>query len=891
MWPGGLLRSSTLVVLWAVVTSTLLIIWLFSLLTKEMSRLIEVQRIDALRQIVTLARYTIEPVIKDVKAKKITPKAGGMEARTILHRMLYQDESGANYVFMVGYDGTALAFPYQPEQELKSIMDLQDSSGIYITPLLLNIATNQPNGGVARYFYPMPGKTNIGEKMTFVMGIPELECFIATGMYVKNYQMQQAALLGKARFWSLILILLAVVPVGGSLLHAVVKNRQLQHEIIERQNAEAAARFNERRLQVLFNAAIDVAIVVSDGPPGKTIIRDFSPGAERLFGYRKEEIIDQPEAILFHEQDAQKLASLDAALTGDAAASRIDAKIRAKDGKELYSQLSSCWTPQLPGHEKAIMRVFVDVTERKLAEQALKQSETWWRTALDNLPFEVWTLDATGRYEIQNRLAMDRVGNRIGKSYQDTCLPENQEAHWEENHRQALSGETIRRETTCEYKGETRHVFEILTPIQEDATIRGVLGVSMDITEQRRAEAERTRLEDRLRQSQKLEAIGTLAGGIAHDFNNLLAAILSGAELAKYSVFNQPETTENLNRVLAAANRARELVRQILAFNRQTRVERTVISIQPVLEEGLKFLRATLPATIDIVTHIPDTAPPILGDPTQIHQILMNLCTNAAQAMHGNPGRLEVSLDTIFTDNSLLKQLPEMEAGRYVKLTIQDTGCGMSDTTKKRLFEPFFTTKKPGEGSGLGLSVVHGIVKSHKGFIAVKSETGVGTRFDIYFPAEKTPPPVSHGLANHTIQGGGQHILLVDDENAVLTLVEKVLKRLGYRVTANAKPLEALEQFRAAPQSFDLLLTDLTMPGMTGIELVKAVLSVRPELPIILSSGFTGAGTGARDSVSLECHYEVVNKPATMQELSVAVNKALTRSTSIETKNRLTAPV
>ncbi len=866
-----------MVVIAVALVAAVLLVGLFGLLSKRMGKLIEAQRVDALRQITSLARYTIEPVIQQVKDHKITRQQGLLEARAILHRMLYQDESGANYIFMIGYDGLALAFPYQPEREMKPTDDLFDGKGVQITPLLINAAKSRPEGGIVRYFYPMPGKTNIDEKMTYVVGVPELECLIGTGMYVKSYQKQQAALLETARFWSLMLVFLVVIPIGGSWWITAAKNRQLRHEVAERKHAEAAARFNERRLQALFDAATDVAIVVCEkNAAGLPIIRDFSPGAERLFGYSQAEMAGQPDTQLFPPAEVERVRQLDATLSAGKAAVRTDAHIRTKAGKELFSQLSTGVLDSQNEEGQTLVRVFVDVTERVMAERALKRSEAWWRTALDNLPFEVWTLDTAGRYEIQNRQSVAQSGNLIGKPFQEAPVAPALRVRWEAINRRALSGENCHGECAQESPGGKLYFNEILSPIREGEDLRGVLGVRRDITEQRRAEAERARLETQLRQSQKLEAIGTLAAGIAHEFNNLLATILSGTELAKQGKHCHPEIDDNLERVVTAAHRARDLVRQILAFNRQSTAEKTVISLVPLVKEGVKFLRATLPSTIDIVSDIAENAPSIMGDPTQIHQILMNLCANAAQAMEGKPGLLTISLTPALWRADQRMPDPEMPAGAYLKLAVRDNGHGMTEEVKRRLFEPFFTTRSPGEGSGLGLPVVHGIVKSHQGFIAVQSQPQAGACFELYFPVAQTSSALAAVAAGKPDSksmpaGGGQRIMLVDDEAAVLMLLERVLKRLGYQVRAFAKPREALEGFKTDPQEFDLLLTDFTMPGMTGIDLAKAVHAIRPDLPVILSSGFTGAYS--RESMPETCRFEVINKPASMQELAQALNK------------------
>jgi signal transduction histidine kinase/ActR/RegA family two-component response regulator len=360
-----------------------------------------------------------------------------------------------------------------------------------------------------------------------------------------------------------------------------------------------------------------------------------------------------------------------------------------------------------------------------------------------------------------------------------------------------------------------------------------------EIAERRRSEESRRKLEEQLQQARKMEAIGTLAGGIAHDFNNILAVIIPYTHLALDEMEGRPESQEYLKQILTAADRAKNLVQQILAFSRRQRQERQVIDLQPVVTEALKLLRSALPSTIEIVQRLNPT-PPVLADSTQIHQVVMNLCTNAEHAMRGRPGRLEISLDPKSVDEAFANQNPDLHPGQYARLSVRDNGCGMPAELLNRIFEPFFTTKEPGQGTGLGLSVVHGIIKSHDGVILVQSRLGQGTEFQIYLPVQgisgMAPPPESKPAPS----GSGQHILLVDDEPPICNVLSQMLSRAGYLVTAHSDPQEALKEFLARPAEFDLLFTDLTMPGLTGVELAKRVFKVRPDLPVVLTTGFGG---------------------------------------------------
>ncbi len=375
-----------------------------------------------------------------------------------------------------------------------------------------------------------------------------------------------------------------------------------------------------------------------------------------------------------------------------------------------------------------------------------------------------------------------------------------------------------------------------MQPIHEQGVVTGIQGIARDLTE-------RHRLEAQLRQAQKLEAIGTLAGGIAHDFNNILAAIIPNAELAREDAAGNAAVQENLQEILAASERARSLVQQILAISRKQKQERRVIRLQPIIKESLRLLRSALPAMIGIETDVREDAPPVFADPSQIHQVLMNLGANAGYALKDHPGRIHVSCEAFTVDDELARFQPDLQPGPYCKLSVADNGPGMDGATLKRVFEPFFTTKPVGEGTGLGLAVVHGIVKSHNGSIQVDSEPGQGAAFHIYLPAAAAGEAAGAGAPPPLKMGAGERILFVDDEESLCQVARRSLERLGYRATIASNPEAALRQIQDQPRDFDLVLTDLSMPAMTGIDLARKILLLQPGLPILVATGFPGKWT------------------------------------------------
>lgn len=362
-------------------------------------------------------------------------------------------------------------------------------------------------------------------------------------------------------------------------------------------------------------------------------------------------------------------------------------------------------------------------------------------------------------------------------------------------------------------------------------------GVIQDITSRKRAEAEKAQLEAQLRQSQKIQAIGTLAGGIAHDFNNILGAILGFTEITIDELPETSEERENLEQVLGAALRARDLVKQILAFSRSTTAERVPVRLSFLVREVTKLMNASLQANIDCCEELNCAQDWVFGDSTQIHQVLMNLATNAGYAMREKGGTLTIGLKFEALEKPLSTISGTLKPGRYLCLSVRDTGCGMTPEIQERIFDPFFTTKPVSEGTGLGLSVVQGIVAGHGGGIAFTSEAGKGSEFKVYLPQLcQQPVAVSSKLPSSAIHGKG-HILVVDDEDMLVEIAQKKLRMLGYAVTTRLVSSEALRTFKKDPHFYDLVITDQNMPGMSGLDFYKEIRKLRPDIPVVMWSG------------------------------------------------------
>ncbi len=431
--------------------------------------------------------------------------------------------------------------------------------------------------------------------------------------------------------------------------------------------------------------------------------------------------------------------------------------------------------------------------------------------------------------------------NLLGQSFYQSIYPEDQDIFYFCKKKLIKTSQP----QVCELRmvkknGTPFWVSLTYSAAQFEGDLLSYLIVLSDITERVQQEEEGRRLQKQLSQAQKMEAIGTLAGGIAHDFNNILGAIFGYAEMVHEDCLPNSVMAGDIEQIIIAGNRAKELVKQILAFSRQAEADNIVLQPAIIVKEIIKLLRATLPTTIDIKQNVDSKSKLIAVDPTQIHQVLMNLCTNAFHAMEETGGTLDISLRNRTLEEQDLVNTKIILPGDFVQLSVKDSGPGISPEIKARMFDPYFTTKTTGKGTGLGLAIVHGIISSYKGFIRCDSKVGEGTTFDIFIPTvDDHDENVEEldGLAS--AKNHNEHILFVDDEEPLALMNKIMLERLGYRVTVRTTGFEALTTFRNDPDAFDLVITDQTMPGITGFDLARRMLQIRPQLPIILCTGFS----------------------------------------------------
>lgn len=527
-----------------------------------------------------------------------------------------------------------------------------------------------------------------------------------------------------------------------------------------------------------------------------------------------------------------------------------------------------------------------NVTEGMEARKAIRESEKKYRGILDSIEDGYYEVDLKGNYEFFNaqfcRLLGCPCDELLGKNYRDIVHDDYQKTVFETFNYVYRTGNPIKTFDWQMVRKDGYACFvETSISLRKDENGQpvGFQGILRDVTERAKAQEKRKELENQLHQSQKMESIGTLAGGIAHDFNNILFPIIGYTELAMKGVPMCSKTYENLEKVLKSANRARDLIEQILNFSRRSADEEVhPIQIQPVILETLNLLSNTIPANIEIRHEINRDTGKILITPSRIHQVIMNLCTNAYQAMEEcSTGTLSVSLEEAGVFDESSPAWGKVTPGNYLRLSVSDTGCGIEPDLADKIFEPYFTTKSRDKGTGLGLSVSYGIIKNTGGTIRVESEPGRGTRFDVYLRvADDAAFATEERYSSETDPTGSERILLVDDEQRIVDLQQQVLESLGYHVTAVADSTQALELFRRRPDMFDLLLTDQAMPKMTGIDLAENIRKLRPDIPIVLCTGYTDKVT--RERSAKRKINGMLQKPISRSDLAYALRKALDKT-------------
>jgi PAS domain S-box-containing protein len=622
-------------------------------------------------------------------------------------------------------------------------------------------------------------------------------------------------------------------------------------------------------------------------------IQYINPAAEALTGFSFSEALGKKCYEVFGDENrvCKELCPVDKAISRKDHIVHHEGKLETRTGEIKHMQVSI--SPIREGsavtgavvvmeditrlrdvektNQKALIALEQEVEKRRRAEKALRRSEAFQRAILDGITHNLVFVDADLNLLWANKAAAESEGLSAGEPTGLKC-----HAVWADPGKPCDGCPVIRAFQSQRPERSVVHspdgrIWDIKgEPVFDpDGRLIGVLDIAENITE-------RYRMEQHLRQTQKMEAIGTLAGGIAHDFNNILSIILGHAELAEGEVPEESPTQDHLREIVSAGIRAKEMIQQLLGIARKTENERQPVSLEPIVRETLSLMRATIPSRIEVRQHLSPGPHIVSMDPSQLQQVVLNLCTNAVQAMGDQPGVLEVRLAAETLDEAGSAAHPGVTPGDYVQLTVRDTGPGIPPDIRDRIFDPYFTTKPSGEGSGMGLSVVQGIVRNLNGAVRVDGGPGSGTAFHVLLPVSETAAEqVFDGISGTALPKGSETVLLVDDESAIVEIGKLMLEQLGYRVETRVSPKEALARFQSAPADFDLVITDLTMPGINGEALSRDILRIRPEIPIILSSGYHRRPASNTDDAP-----EIAGtlpKPYRMRDLAVTVRNILDR--------------
>jgi PAS domain S-box-containing protein len=876
------------------------------------------QKKELIRELTESALHLLSGYEQRAKSGDLTPEDARQKAVQRLRNFRYGPE-GKDYFWIIDMQNKVIMHPYRPDIEGMDQTDVKDASGKQLYVAMVDKVKEKGSGYIEYEWQWKDNPEQIVPKISFVQGFPAWGWIIGTGVYVEDIHQE---ILSMTRDFIKIFIGLLVIVISISFYitlrvikiekkKSLAEKAKLLEELRLKKLLELS-RMYDASLKDLTGFALEEAIKLTQSDIGYLAFLNDDETELTMHTWSKHtmkqcaitdktliypieetgqwgEAVRQRKPVVVNDYKNSDLLTKKGYPKGHVKILR-HMNIPVFEGEKIVAVAGVGNKPEdYDNSDVRQLQLMMDgmwhIIQKNQAQDDLRRSEKRYRLLADNATDNIWVMglsdlsfsyispsvERTIGYTADEILKMD-LDQYITKDSMNkisAIISEELELSTEKGidpkRYRVVEVEQIKKNGTRTW---TEITASFLT--DENGVPDRILGITRNIDD-------RKYMEQKLRQSQKMEALGTLAGGIAHDFNNILSSVLGFTELAKLGCVDNEEVTNDLEQVLIAGLRARDLVKHILIFSCKADVQKNPIHITPLIKECLKFIRASISTNIKIKYKFTMSNSIVLADPTQIHQIFMNLFTNATYAMKDKGGTLDVHLKSIRIQADNIYHEKELEPGQYIRITIADTGCGISKEAIGRIYEPFFTTKKRGEGTGMGMSTVYGIVKDMKGSISVYSEPDMGTTFQILLPEQMEEPVAEEASFNPLLLAGKGKILLVDDEEPIINWTQQILLKIGYTVISTTDSLKALEKFKQGPDNFDLVLTDVAMPNMTGLELSKKILEIRTDMPVILCTGFSEGLTAENLQNYGVC--DMIMKPIIASELALVVKKHLGKKT------------
>ncbi|MBA4367267.1 MAG: hypothetical protein C0403_06470 [Desulfobacterium sp.] len=822
---------------------------------------------ETIKELTSLTWEILNGFEKKIQTGEMSRSQAQQLAKEYIRDLRYGPER-KDYFWINDMHPTMVMHPYRPELNGSDLTNFTDSKGNRLFIEIVKAVKVDGQGYVQYMWQWKDNPDRIVPKLSYVREFKPWGWIIGTGIYLDDVQTKIHQLSQNLQYlFSVILFFIILLS-----LYTIWHARQNEKK---KNIAETSLKSSEERYRTILKIFEDGYFEVDLA--GNMVFCNDS--MSKLTGFPKEKLLGMNNRNYMDDETAYKVyKTFNEVYRTGKPNKGIDWKLSRPDGTKKWIETSVTLLYDSDNQPAGFRGVVRDISERKTAEESLQKSKNRYQAIVEDMPSMICHIRtdfiltfANDNYCRSFHTTPDKL---IGQSLENFIPKE----EWVKvkNHFLSLSiqnpmkthiRETVLQTGEIRWKEWTdRALFNERGELTEYQTL------GRDITDQKLAAQEKEALEKQLRHSQKMESIGTLTGGIAHDFNNILSIILGNTEIAMDDVPEWNPARKNLAEIRNATLRAKDVIQQLLSFTRKAEHQLKPLKIDLVIEETLTLLRASIPPNITIRKTVHEPIGMVMANPTQIHQIILNLCTNAVHAMENRKGMLDIELSNTFIDKPDLKNDPGLSAGNYVLLEVRDNGEGIDEGVIEKIFDPYFTTKEIGKGNGMGLSIVHGIVKNHSGDIKVISRINEGTSFRILFPIVNGEYE-KEKKSSYEIPKGNSTILFVDDEELIVQITQKQLERLGYHVEAETDPLRALDRFTAEPDLFDLLITDMTMPQMTGEELVQEIKKIKPGIPVIICTGYNDKIT---EAISKKIGAGgLLMKPFGINELAVMIRNVL----------------